>query len=130
MPNGWRPLPRSDPRYSPTKRLYLSPSNEVTSRRQYDNARLQGEGWESKSDFDRRYTLRRNRGYDRWLEAASENLDIPRSELAKADSDFNAAFLAARDDGFSKNAHGTFAEFLEFIGVRQEGADYDVGDSP
>lgn len=39
-------------------------------------------------------------------------------------------FLAARDDGYTNNPDGTFAEFLVYTGLRTEGAEYDVGDSP
>ena len=130
MPEGWRPLPRSHPKYSPTKRLYLDPQNRIVSRRAYDNARLQSLGWESKADFDSRFTARKDRGYNRWAEVAAENLDIDLAELTRADGEFNAMFLAARDDGWSNDPDGTFADFLVYIGLRQQGAEYDIGDSP
>ena len=126
-PRSWRPVPKSDPRYSPTKRLYLSPQNRVVSRRQYDNARLQLQGWDSKADFDRRFSATKNRGYARWLDAASENTDIDPKQLAKAGSDFNDAFLRARDSDFDNNPDGSFAEFLEMIGLRNPDSNSPVG---
>lgn len=127
-PTGYRPVPRSDPRYSPTKRLYLDPSGAVVSRRQYDNARLQSAGWESKYDFDSRKTNRENRGYQRWLKVASNEFDVPESELAKVDSEFNRLFLKARDDDFNQDPDGSFAEFLVYLGLRRPDAEGAIGD--
>lgn len=127
---GWKALPRSHPSYSATKRLYLNPQGEIVSRRQYDNARLQGEGWQSKADYDSRLSAHKDRGYARWLEAAEENTGLSRRELGRADSEFNQLFLDARDDKWSKDPNGSFAQFLEAIGVRESGADYAVGESP
>lgn len=128
MPQGWQRLPKSHPQFSPTKRLYLSPQNEVVSRRQYDNARLITEGWESKADFDSRFSARKDRGYARWVSVASENLGVSEKELTRAGSDFNDLFLRARDDKWSNNPDGSFAELLEFIGLRRPDAAGDIGE--
>lgn len=125
---GWRPLPKDHPSYEAKARRYLSPSGDVVSRRQYDNERLESSGWDSKADFDNRFTARKNRGYKRWIDAAERNLDIPHKQLAKVDSEFNQAYLRMRDDGFNQSPDGTMAEFLVFIGLRRPDQDSPVGD--
>lgn len=133
---GWRPVPRSHPAYSPTKRLYFDPANRVRSRRAYDNQRLKKTGFESKHDFDfvmavakgKRRSRVKDRGLERWLNAAERNLGIPRKELAKSNSEFMRRYIAARSNGFDQDPDGEFSQFLVYIGARNPESDNAVGE--
>lgn len=128
---GWRPVPRSHPAFSPTSRRYFDPANRVRTRYQFDTHRLQQAGWESRSDFDRRFeSVRKNRGYERWVKEAEKNLGLSKAQISRSDSEFNRAFLRARDDDFSNDPDGTFADFLVLIGLRQDDWEFDIGDTP
>jgi hypothetical protein len=124
-------VPKSDPRWSPTKRLYFDPQGRVQPRRKYDDARLQSFGWKNKADFDTRFLPRvgerKNRGYRRWAEAGIRTGKISEKDVRKMDSEFNRLFLAMRDDDFDTDPDGSFADFLLFIGLRRPDVDAPVG---
>ncbi len=92
----------------------------------YDLARLS-----NKVDYDVRY-------YAFWRDTASSKLaDETGRDYQSAwnitgqpGSEFHELYREAKESGFPKEAHGPFARFLEAIGLREEGANYDVGDTP
>lgn len=61
--------------------------------------------------------LQEEKGYT-WQEA--------HAEVSAPDSEFNRRYRAVVKDKFDEAAHGKFAEFLDYIGLREE-SDLDVG---
>lgn len=132
-------------------RRYLTPSGESISRRAYENKVFQSAGWQSWADYQR---TAKDPQYRAWREAAAGNYrtkepyykaknrlshgyykSLGRSRvndfgLAEPDSEFNQAYLAARDAGFEHQSEGPFARFLTQIGLRNPTANFDVGDTP
>lgn len=129
LPEGWRRIRRGEPGYSPTARTYLDPAGRIRSRRAADNERIRALGWESKRDFDSRFTARKHRGYARWALTAEDN-GIPFDEIRKADSEFNRLFLDAKAERFDESPTGAFALFLSYVGLREPDWTWDVGDTP
>lgn len=63
------------------------------------------------------------------IDRYADTYGLERGEVVR-NSEFAEKYNAAKEAGFSTEAHGAFAEFLEFAGVREEGADYCVGCTP
>jgi CDP-glycerol glycerophosphotransferase (TagB/SpsB family) len=82
-------------------------------------------------DYDVRY-------YAYWRDTASKRMagdtgiDAEKgwNRTGKRNSDFHRLYQDALESKFDKSAFGPFARFLEEIGLREEGAWYDVGDTP
>lgn len=55
---------------------------------------------------------------------------IPVYQSLRANSEFNQRLKSARASNFDVKAHGPFALFLEWIGIRQHGSERNVGDTP
>lgn len=130
LPEGWRRIKRGEPGYSASARTYYDPAGRVRSRRAADNERIRSSGWESKRDFDTRFTARKNRGYARWAEAGIDDANMPDSEVRQADSEFNRLFLDFRADPGNNSPDGPLATLLAYIGLRDEDSTVDVGDTP
>ena len=113
--------------------------------RQYSNLRYESAGWQSKSQYEtvRRYmhdthpsdALKR-RGfkheagaYNRWRDEYVKHTGKSLSSVSAVDSEFNQSFARALNSGFGVSPNGAFADFLSDIGLRDEGAEYDVGDT-
>jgi hypothetical protein len=71
----------------------------------------------------------------RYFEGAAVRNDAvdTRADARKPDSDIAQAWNAWRETGFSRedaSKHGALAHWLVEVGLRDEDADYDVGDTP
>lgn len=110
-----------------SSRRYRTPTGETISRRQYDNIRYGKAGFASTSQYRK---VTRSDSYKRWLSMAADTHAIDSvDELTEPDSEFNRLLAKAIDDGFSKDADGSFHDFLVYTGWRLPGDTWDVGDS-
>lgn len=130
---GWTRLPGSAERYR-------SPSGEVVSRRQYDNARYQDAGFRNRADFERRH----NDPTFRWLtdsivrNAAAQSGKTTREVRAAIDrpgTRTQRLILQARASGYGKSRagrspRGAMAKLLVLAGKRDPNATYAVGSTP
>lgn len=130
---GWTKLPGASERYR-------SPSGEIVSRRQYDNARYIDAGWRNRADFERRY----NDSTYKYLvdkiahNAARESGKSSRELRAKIDhpgSTTSKLILEARRTGYGKARAGrgksqAMARLLVLAGLRDPNATYPVGATP
>lgn len=121
---GWQKLPGSSERYR-------SPSGEIVSRRQYDNARYDEAGWRNRADYERRHS---DPSYRHFQAIAQRNLGLSRRQVEAPDGEFARRALAARAVNYGKGkrgrgARGPMAKFLVYLGLRDEGADHPVGGS-
>lgn len=74
-------------------------------------------------------------GYRRWREAAIANGVATPNEIDRPGSEFNRRFLKARAHNFDRGRAGkrpgsSFAQFLVYVGLRDDRADFDVGGTP
>ena len=111
--------------------------DQSLSRRQYDNLRYVDLGWKSRDDFERRFDEghRDMAGYRRWRDAAIANGVATPNEIDRPGSEFNRRFLRARAHNFDRGRAGkrpgsAFAQFLVYVGLRDDRADFDVGGTP
>ena len=126
---------------SPRSRGILTPTGTVISRRQYENLRIaevrEGTptafGWKSWSQFQ---SARKSKAYQFDMEKALEkNPDLSAKDMRRIDSEFNQLYVEARPiwkDRKSKayrNPNGPVANFLAYMGLRDEDAEYDVGET-
>lgn len=102
-------------------------TGEILPRRQYENIRAQEAGFESWSEYQ---GLRRDQTYMRWLSLYAEEQGVTERQARSMGSGYNASYNRAKDDGWSKNAKGSFADFLVDIGEREDDWEWDVGDTP
>jgi hypothetical protein len=138
--SGWSKVPGSS--------RYTNPQGQEVSRRQYDNARAQAEGFKSYNQYAKlthygrtAYPARQERGqdYHRWSNQWAKAHGVKPSEARKLGSEFNKLYAATfinRKGEFKsynrmrKTATGPLAKFLSKAGYRPEGASYAVGRSP
>ena len=117
-----------------TAEQYLSPSGEIVSRRQYDNARARELGWENRSQFERRY---QDKTYLwAWRQYRRENnLSIGAARRAdRMGGPLNKKLRAAQQTGWGKTAagrdpRGPMSQLLIEMGMRDPAATYPVGDT-
>lgn len=102
-------------------------TGETVSRRQFRNEYYRASGWDSYSEYERVASTKRYKFFSR--EAITEH-DVTRRDVRAPDSEFNQLYLDSLRQDFPTSPRGPFAEFLEYIGLRDDGAEYDVGDSP
>lgn len=120
-------------------RRYLTPEGKSISRRAYEDIRARKRGFSSWREIQRASSISRghrdiegrvdSEDYARWLTRASKEHGVTKGELENPDSEFNRLLAKAADDDWSHEAGGTFDDFLQYVGVRDEGADYDIGDT-
>lgn len=108
-------------------RQYRTPSGDVISRRAYEDIRVRRSGFRSWAEWQ---GLRRDPNYQRWLDATSQRLNVPKSELRRAESDFNKRFLRAKKSKWNKKQGRQFDKFLQYVGYRTPDMGWDVGDTP
>jgi hypothetical protein len=136
----FRPLKKGEAGYSKTKRTYVSPSSgEVIpvarfqklakgvtsapkqSKPSKPNAQYTG--------FISKFVEKKNRD----LSASNLNPNFTRGE-ARTNPDFKRAYADWKREGKKKKAdkseHGKLAMALEDLGIREENADYPVGETP
>lgn len=124
---GWTKL-------SGTAERYLSPSGEVVSRRQYDNARAKEQGWNNRSEYERRYEdktyLWLYRQYQR-----NNKLTVSQARVEdRMGGKLNKKLRAAQQSGWGKTAagrdpRGPMSKLLVEAGLRDPSATYAVGDT-
>lgn len=117
----YRPLGGSSRRYVDVD------TGEIISRRQYENERARNEGFSSWSEYQ---GLARDQTYRRWLSLYADEHGVSENEARKITSDFNRSYTRAAGDGWSRDAQGSFADFLVDIGEREAEWEWDVGDTP
>ena len=105
---------------------YKTPSGETISRRQYENKRFRQVGWRSWSEYQREA---RKPQFRRWVEKASSTLG-PKRQLKSPQSEFSRMYIEAKRTDWKHDADGPFSDFLKWLGIRDEQADYPVGDTP
>lgn len=144
-PKGFKKLSPSELKaagLSPKSRAVLDTgTGEIISRRRYENLRIelagrtnpQHYGWRSWSDFQR---SRKSPVYQHDLEKALEaHPDLTAKDLRRIDSEFNELFADARPywnkrkSAEYRNPNGPVATFLVYLGLRDEDAEYDVGET-
>ncbi len=134
----YRPLRKGESGYSKTKRTYVSPSTgEVIPVARFQKLAKGPTPKVSKpskpntqyTGFISKFVDKKNRE----LSANNLNPNFSRGE-ARTNPEFKRAYANLRREGSKKkvdrSAHGTLAEALEDLGLRDEGADYPVGETP
>lgn len=119
---------------SPKSRAYIGPNNRIISRRQYENLRFLGDTpFVSWSEYQR---LRKNPIYRYDLRLALRaNPDIKAADMRRADSEFNKLWMESRPlfkDRKSpayRDPNGPVANFLAYLGLRDDDAEHEVGSS-
>lgn len=116
--------------YTAKSRAMVGPRGGVMSRRQYENIRtVLNTGYPSWSAWQRE---REQPSYQRFLARYADATDNTRAQGRSINSEFNRSYAAWRysSPGAKKNPTGPFAKFLVLVGLRDEDATYDVGDTP
>jgi histone H3/H4 len=137
----YRPIRKGEVGYSKTKRTYVSPSTGKHIPVAKFQKLAKGET-PSKSRATQptkpntKYTQYISKFVDKQNKNLAENNLNPnytRGE-ARTNPQFKRAYANLRREGKKKSvnrsAHGTLAEALEDLGIRDEGVDYPVGDTP
>lgn len=134
----FRPLTKGESGYSKTKRTYVSPSSgEVIPVARFQKLAKQSAPPAAKpSKPNTQYTNFISRYVDHQntiLTASGNKPDYTRGEARKS-AEFKRAYANLRSEGKKKkadrSAHGKLAMALEDLGIREEGADYPVGETP
>jgi hypothetical protein len=109
-----------------SRRYVNTETGETIARRQYENERARDEGFSSWSEYQ---GLRRDQTYMRWLSLYAVKQGVSEREARRIGSGFNAGYTRAQNDGWSRDAKGSFADFLVDIGEREDDWEWDVGDT-
>ena len=121
-------------------------TGQTISRRQYENLAYRDYGWHSWSEYQRasrtyrRQAARPHSSEGTWGAIARQDLGYktegPKS-VGGSRSEFLALWWRAYGDSQGKRKHygslrpdGPFAKLLEYLGLREHGAPYNVGDTP
>lgn len=121
-------------RVSGTAERFISPEGEEVSRRQYDNLRARELGWQSRSEYERRFedptylwawnTYRHN-----------QKMTITRArQLDRMGQPLDRELLAAKRTGWGKtkagrDPNGPMSKLLVDMGIRDPFAEYAVGET-
>lgn len=95
----------------------------IITRNSIENLRAVDTGWKSRTERDNE---RRTSQYRYWLTGSLDSTEKPQYDR----KEFEQKLLAAKRDDFSKDANGSFAKFLVWLGIRDESATYPVGQTP
>lgn len=117
---GYRKLPGRAERY---ERLS---DGETISRRQYENERFRAGGWTSWSEYQR---AAKTESFQRWAFIEKLRTGKTYSQIVNPMSGFSKKFIAAKHSNFTPEAHGAFADLLEYLELRDDDSDYDVGET-
>jgi hypothetical protein len=117
----YKRIPGTSQRYAD-----LENPGRTISRRQYENIRARALGFRSYSEIQTLYKIYNSPEGKRWANVAAKNLNISRKQLLS--SSVSKQLLKAHSSGYSKEAHGSFAQFLEDIGLRDKNAGWPVSD--
>jgi hypothetical protein len=144
LPSGWRRLtPQENKSLGVSRRAekYRAPNGDVVSRRQVENIVARQKGWDSWSEYQR---TAQTRTYRRQLRIAVEGKGLPdrpssfRRE-AGISTDFSTAYRDFMEEGdlegrwvetHSTGPDSAWADLQIAQGIRDEGAEYDIGDTP
>lgn len=127
----------------------IQPGERLSSR-QYQNLRYQATGWESKSQYERishdsatragrrrlTYNYKGRRvheigAYRKWAEIYSETHGTSLRDTLNPTSIYSIAFTSALEDNFSDlTPDGPFAQLLTLVGLRDDSAEWNVGETP
>lgn len=134
----FRPLKKGEAGYSPTKRTYVSPkSGEIIPVARFQKLAKGPAPKVAKpskpntqyTGFISKFVEKKNRD----LSANNLNPNFTRGE-ARTNPDFKRAYADLKREGkktkADKSAHGKLAMALEDLGIREENADYPVGETP
>lgn len=112
------------------------------SRRQYENLRYQGSGWQSKAEYERVARGGKQKMHDRgrhvheadayrvWGKIYAEEHGLSRIP-AGPDNPYAQAYADALRDKFRDTGPDSpFAKLLVLVGLRDESWQWDVGDTP
>lgn len=123
--------PETDPRGKMLNGVY------TISRRQAEQENYTKAGWRSRSDYERRFDVhsRRGRKYAFLREETLKNREVGKRTVDKPDSKFNRLYLNARRYNFDagrkvRGPNSHMAKLLAYVGLRDPGATYNVGDTP
>lgn len=119
---------------SPKSRAYVGPNNRIISRRQYENLRFLGDTpFVSWSEYQR---LAKNPIYKYDLRLALRaNPEVSRKAMRSVDSEFNRLWMETRPlfkdrkSAEYRDPNGPVAQFLAYLGLRNETDDHEVGSS-
>jgi hypothetical protein len=123
---------------------------ERLSSRQYQNLRYESTGWKSKSQYERishnsatvagrkrlTYKSKGRRvheigAYRAWAQIYSETHGTDLRTTLNPTSDYSYAFAQALQDDFSDlTPDGPFADLLTLVGLRDDSAEWNVGETP
>jgi len=119
-------------------RAVRTPTGDIISRRQFENLRLQSRtpnqaGWRSWSQFQ---LSRKSKLYQYDIGLALKNHpEVDRKEMRKIDSDFNRLYIESRPlfkdrkSNAYRDPNGLVAQYLTYLGLRDEGDAWDVGET-
>lgn len=144
LPPGWRRATPTENKASGVSRRaerYIAPNGDSVSRRQAENVVARRAGWDSWSEYQR---VAQTRTYRRQLAIAVEGKgleDKPSSyrRLAGPSTDLSTSYQRFREEGDIEGrwaeSHSTspgspWADLQIAQGIRDEGAQYDIGDTP
>lgn len=119
---GWTKLPGSAERYR-------SPSGDVVSRRQYDNARFEGTPFQTRAQFERRHN---DATYTHFIRELADQEGKTRKQVDRVEHrDAQLVFRAARAKrAGNMRPSGPLAKLLTRLGMRDPNATYNVGETP
>lgn len=124
---GWTRLGGSSERY-------LSPDGREVSRRQYDNERAKAEGWDNRSQFERRYDDKTYLwAFNRYRQGQKIQITEAR-RLDRMGGELNKKLRAAQRTGWGKtqagrDPRGPMSKLLVDMGLRDPSATYAVGNT-
>lgn len=135
---------------TPTGESRTVQPGERLSSRQYQNLRYEATGWKSKSHYERishdsatvagrkrlSYTDRGRRVHEigafrKWGEIYADTHGTSLRSALAPDSAYSIAYTRALQDNFSDlTPDGPFAELLTLVGLREDEAEWNVGETP
>lgn len=104
-------------------------SGQIVSRADAENRYAQSQGY--RSDYERRQAYRESREskvYEKELQAARDR-DISRAEFREVHAKMMHDYRQ-HGSGMDRSPNGPLAQYLEAMGRRQTGLDYNVGETP
>jgi hypothetical protein len=144
LPTGWKRLTPKEHRalgLSRRAERYRAPNGDVVSRRQVENVIARQKGWDSWSEYQR---TAQTRTFQKQLSKAVVGKDLPDKpssyrRLAGISSPFSVAYRDFMEEGDTagrwQDTHSTgpdsaWAHLQIAQGMRDEDAEYDIGDTP
>lgn len=144
LPSGWRratPAENSATGHTRRAERYVAPNGDNVSRRQVENIVAREAGWDSWSEYQR---VAQTRTFRTQLGIGVEGNNLPDKpssyrNLAGPSTDFSVAYQRFREEGdlggrwadsHDMGPDSPWADLQIAEGIRDEGAEYDIGDTP